>query len=428
MITDKVYRDLSDMVYSVESNKKDGYEFYDESGQPIHTITKDNHYYKILERKDAPSGMQMMAAIAVDKAGNVINNDIVFSYAGTDFNHNLIEDVAMADAGMVVAGINKIQAEEALHTTKEWMAQFKRDNPNYNFSVTGHSLGGYNALYVSAKLGLNGVVFNAPNPNNILSELEEARLRRLHVINYKDVHDVVGYGGGIGNSEYYAGIYEPYNVYVDRNNGLIDGKINLLEAHELSKWTTDKYGNIVDNKGNVIKYNKKQYQTPKAIWQAIGGLFSVSNMFFDTVASWVNHFGESVGNFFDLPNVAYETSFSVASTHRTRDFSDDVKQQLLALVSEVEQESIFDIAHWDIFYRIERLFSNGAQIEKNAQAIQDYYRQSIDIDGVTRLQIEKVFQEVYGIDRRYANEYGQITEEIQRMTKEFQIISESIKV
>lgn len=390
MVDDVIYKDLSDASYDIETNKVNP-----KYNLKSTSIEVNQRYYKLLKKLDSGSGMQMMATIETDINHNIISDDIIFSYAGTDIKHNFLEDIS-ADISQVVLGVNNIQAHEAYITTNKWIDEFKVDYPNARFSVTGHSLGGYNALYVASKIGLDGVVFNAPNPNNNISDEDAKRLRTLNIINYKDKHDFVGYGGGVLHAQYYPGLDEPYNVYVDR-------ALQGMQAHELILWQTDKYGNIIDNSGQIIKYHTTLYRTRSDLEKL--GIFSAVS--------------------YGLTNVLQSMSSNkdtFIKSERIRDFSDEVKQQLLMLVTTVEQESIFDVAHWDIFYKIEKIFSKGKLITNNAQEINDYYRKSIDIDNITREQIIKIFDEVYAIDQKYATIHRKISEKLHYINREMKKI------
>ena len=90
-------------------------------------------------------------------------------------------------------------------------------------------------------------------------------------------------------------------------------------------------------------------------------------------------------------------------TELPRDFTLSTKQQLLALVQEVEREPFWDITRWDVFYRVEKYLLGGVSFPDQAQDLARYYRKVIDMQNTTAMEIERIFQAVYDTEQRFTD-------------------------
>lgn len=106
-------------------------------------------------------------------------NDIVIVYRGTEIfsGRDLVNDVAMA-RGNIPA-----QATDAL----ELHDKVKRENPNADITVTGHSLGGSLAQVVSGIRGTESVTFNAYGTGNLFKD--SYKLKTDNITNYVNEYD-----------------------------------------------------------------------------------------------------------------------------------------------------------------------------------------------------------------------------------------------
>lgn len=108
--------------------------------------------------------------------------------------------------------------------------------------------------------------------------------------------------------------------------------------------------------------------------------------------------------FLNLPvnKAAFSREFSQST--RKRDFTEQMKEQLLALCASVESEPFYDITKWDIWYRGEKWFGR-LTYDNYKKDIMQYYQKTIDINGTTKTEIEKIFSEVHAVNDQYASEF-----------------------
>ena len=123
----------------------------------------------------------------------------------------------------------------------------------------------------------------------------------------------------------------------------------------------------------------------------------------------------------------YQTIESESYALQIRDFSDDVKKNLLSIVEEVDDEDWYDIYKWDVFYRVEGLFG-GLDFPSNANELNQYYRKLIDVQGVSKNQINKIFSCVYEKDIQFANELKKMNESINTINSSLNKINQSFKL
>lgn len=219
--------------------------------------------YKILALEDNQNnGMQAMAVAPVNDRGEVDTSKIVIAYAGTRFSDSRDRDtdwqqVVKGSMGDVIVDTSKkstqITTKNQLQTAKEFADEILKKYPSSLISITGHSLGGYLAVFVAAKYGWAATVFNAPDASNALSEkeIEWVLKNRDLIVNYRNPRDIIGnYGGDkLGIARY---------VDSDIDINLIPGVsygINLIKKyHALAAWKDfDSEGNLVDKNGEIVR-------------------------------------------------------------------------------------------------------------------------------------------------------------------------------
>lgn len=219
--------------------------------------------YKILALEDNQNnGMQAMAVAPVNARGEVDTSKIVIAYAGTRFSDSRDRDtdwqqVVKGSMGDVIVDTSKkstqITTKNQLQTAKEFADEILKKYPSSLISITGHSLGGYLAIFVAAKNGWAATVFNAPDASNALSEkeIEWVLKNRDLIVNYRNPRDIIGnYGGDkLGIARY---------VDSDIDINLIPGVsygINLIKKyHALAAWKDfDSEGNLVDKNGEIVR-------------------------------------------------------------------------------------------------------------------------------------------------------------------------------
>ena len=255
MITDRSYREFSNNAYNIEKDKKKY-----RVGEGLKVLEKQ---YKILALEDNQNnGMQAMAVAPVNARGEVDTSKIVIAYAGTRFSDSRDRDtdwqqVVKGNRGDVIVDTSKksiqITTKNQLQTAKEFADEILKKYPSSLISVTGHSLGGYLAVFIAAKNGWTATVFNAPDASNALSEkeIEWVLKNRDLIVNYRNPRDIIGNHGGDK-----LGIARYVDSEIDINSipGVSYG-INLIKKyHALAMWKDfDSEGNLVDKNGEIVR-------------------------------------------------------------------------------------------------------------------------------------------------------------------------------
>lgn len=402
------YRDLSRFSYHIDERRSEADVTHRE---PI--VLDDNTLQKVLRVYDADNGLQMMATIEQDNEGNPIGDTIVLSFAGTDIDTQFVEDVLVADVGSVVLGNDTPQVVQARQLSKKWIESLRQTFPEADFVATGHSLGGFLALTVAAQEKIGATVFNAPNPNNILTEEQEMWLRQQAghgVINYKRVQDVVGYGGGVVRldqqrhqvEDYVQGIFEPYNVYVNAAHT----KKGLLAAHMLDDWDLP----MAEQKR--LKERAKQQQSATTWFRQL-----------DTLGSFIGNI--SVVSLVSLVGNVFHDTVMMRGKDRYRDFSEQHKQSLLTLILEKET-ALSQPMRWGDLFGVTRLFDWLVQSETYQQAVHAYQHDVQVLNQLNRRKIENIFENAHQIDRYYARETEQYIEAVRAITQNIVALADNV--
>jgi len=141
--------------------------------------------YEILDQVSRPSGYQGTLY------RNTETGDMVVAHRGTEFDRELVRDGIIADAGMVIVGVNR-QENDALAFTRhavEIANDMNREQCQASsLTVTGHSLGGTLAQITAYRLGLQGETFDAYGAAGLVADLPEGGTQ---VINHVRATDFV---------------------------------------------------------------------------------------------------------------------------------------------------------------------------------------------------------------------------------------------
>ncbi len=180
-ITDKQYKGISNKVYWLDPKHPQYSKSYKEGAIKNFGETK----FQILKIKNSFDGMQAMA-VAPIKNGKVDISQVVIAFAGTNLSD--WKDLE-TDARSVMnlygnrpgasfsekATTNKILSVSGLKTAGQinsaiaFANEVKKEYGEAAISTTGHSLGGFLALYVAAEKQWKNVGFNGPDPYDLLS-------------------------------------------------------------------------------------------------------------------------------------------------------------------------------------------------------------------------------------------------------------------
>lgn len=123
--------------------------------------------------------------------------------------------------------------------------------------------------------------------------------------------------------------------------------------------------------------------------------------------------------------IGYEMASGDGYTDTTRDFTQATKDQLLALVEEVESEPWWDVTKWDVFYRIDKYLLGGVDFPANSSKLLDYYRKVIDMQGTSASEIHRIFDDVYSTESSFASKIAQRKAGAQELLQLLTEISES---
>ncbi|WP_086347462.1 Mbeg1-like protein [Candidatus Enterococcus clewellii] len=134
--------------------------------------------------------------------------------------------------------------------------------------------------------------------------------------------------------------------------------------------------------------------------------------------------GNSIGV---MLGVGYEAVPSEGYTDTIRDFTQATKDQLLALVEEVEDEPWWDVTKWDVFYRVDKYLLGGIDFPKNSSDLMGYYRKVIDLQGTSASEIHRIFDDVYNAESIFASKIMQRKEEAEELFQRLTEIAEGFR-
>ena len=111
-------------------------------------------------------------------------NDIIIAYRGTESGQDIRNDVAMAKSKIPAQTTDALKIYDKV----------KREHPNADITVTGHSLGGSLAEIVSGIRGNLAVTFNAYGIRDMFRN--KNALKEDNVVNYVNEYDAVSMVNG----------------------------------------------------------------------------------------------------------------------------------------------------------------------------------------------------------------------------------------
>ena len=259
-INDKHYNDISEKVYWLDPK----YPRYNEGYKKNSVKEFAGMEFQILQIKDSLDGMQAMA-VAPIKNGKVDISQVVIAFAGTNLSG--WKDLE-TDARSIMnlygnrpgasfsekATTNKILSVSGLKTAGQinsaiaFANEVKKEYREAAISTTGHSLGGFLALYVAAEKQWKNVGFNGPDPYDLLSPEAKKWVEENPgmLTNYRNHADFIGNFGGNGTGA---------EVRISMETAFL----NLLASHSLTSWKFDENGKLIipENENNV-KARKQQ--------------------------------------------------------------------------------------------------------------------------------------------------------------------------
>lgn len=353
-----------------------------------------NEDYTIVQSMDDKDGTGFAAFAIRDP-----NNNVTVACRGTEgfsLDYDSKKDVA-AD----------IELAYSLSTSQQkQMEKFIQclESKGYDgYYFTGHSLGGnlatYGAIFLSDPDKLRGcVTFNAPGFNAAFLEKNKFRISRVEnrITSFQNERDCV--------SECFFVIG---NVVILECDGWDFLNILGLDAHSLNA--------LVINSDGTFKRNHTGRKDDTVIGY---------------IAEKVTDFTDDVMGFFAPIVIAYDYIQWKKERARNayRDFSQEAKEMLLGAAKETEDEKWWEVKKWDCWYKVEKFFGT-LEWDLYAGNVDSYYRKLIDINDASVKDIERIFENVYGIDNNYATTINSELENLKsKVTNVLVRLKESINV
>ena len=113
--------------------------------------------------------------------------------------------------------------------------------------------------------------------------------------------------------------------------------------------------------------------------------------------------------------------YSGSGSSVVRDYSTDMRDSLLDLTDEVKNEPFYDVTKWDVWYRLEDWFGL-LSIDRYKNDIDSYHRKVIDINGTTKKQLNKIFEEVDKVTDDYVSDMNSIKSSIKSIKSDIKKI------
>ena len=189
--------------------------------------------YRVIERRENSNN-----GFYADVLTN--GKDIIIVYKGTTFRPLLPDarnDIAMARSRIPAQAADAISLYDKI----------KRENPDKNITVTGHSLGGSLAEIVGAVRGANAVTFNAYGVRDMFKN--GTRLNERNITNYVNELDSIA----VINGENHLG-----SIYVVPNIGA--GKIGIHKAEGMGNL----FQRVERQREEIIKNRERLH--PRTLW------------------------------------------------------------------------------------------------------------------------------------------------------------------
>lgn len=300
---------------------------------------------------------------------------------------------------------NNIESAYSLQNTQqEEMERFMQalESDGYaGYYFTGHSLGGnlamYGAIFLNDPSKLLGcVTFNAPGFNAAFLDKNQFRISQIEdrVKSFQNEGDMV--------SECFVVIGD---VIILECVGWASSDIWGIDQHSLNAL-------IINDDGSF----KKNHNGKKDV---NFGSFLADRLTDDT--DGVMAFLSPVILAYDYMKWKNERAKNIY-----RDFSDEAKQMLVGAAKETEDEHWWEVSKWDCWYKVEKFFGT-LEWDLYAGNVDNYYRKLIDINDASVKDIEKIFENVYTLDRSYSNTINTATDTLRtKVTNTLKALRESI--
>ncbi len=139
--------------------------------------------YEILNQVSKDSGYQGTLY------RNTQSGEMIIAHRGTEFDRELVKDGVIADAGMVLLGVNS-QADDALAFARSAVERAKDMNLDQcqvpDITVAGHSLGGTLAQITAYRLGMRGETFDAYGAAGLIADIPEGGTQVINHVRSTD--------------------------------------------------------------------------------------------------------------------------------------------------------------------------------------------------------------------------------------------------
>ena len=183
-------------------------------------------------------------------------NDIIIAYRGTESGQDIRNDVAMAKSKIPAQTTDALKIYDKV----------KREHPNADITVTGHSLGGSLAEIVSGIRGNLAVTFNAYGVGDMFRN--KNALKENNVINYVNEYDVVTMVNGQNHiGEIYSvsnNTNNPFKNHEAENMGQLSNRVQKTSAEIKRNFENNhsliKIKRQIEEEGNNIK-SKLQHES-----------------------------------------------------------------------------------------------------------------------------------------------------------------------
>ncbi|MGT2888678.1 hypothetical protein ACVR0B_08945 [Streptococcus didelphis] len=219
-------------------------------------------YQVLVTENNTNNGMQAMAVAPIVN-GKPDTSRIVIAYAGTnDKDRNDIN----TDIQSVIAGARKLQkprnevADGQVETALDFAKDIKKKYPDASISTTGHSLGEYLAMIISAENHWPNTGFNGPDAwNNLSPQAKKWILANSEKFkNFRNCEDIIGF---INGNQMKTGISIDMGIDGDYSKA---SKVvqEYFKHHAITQWKFDENGNIIIPKNGknaeaVLIYEQK---------------------------------------------------------------------------------------------------------------------------------------------------------------------------
>lgn len=454
----------------------------------IDTIKKKPEIYGKMIVKNVNNNQKanLKGTQTVTNATISYDNNIIFVYKGTG------GDLEWRDNGEGGYSnvTDTAQQEKALEYYEKMKAKF--GNNGQKIYVTGHSKGGNKAQYVGVLKGdeiehvyaFDGQGFGQAFLTKYKNEIEANKNKITNICNEYDFVNILLFSvagdrryiksttslgfldgssfaldkdklptnfpdlikaiGGNALVHKFGGWHSPYSMFTLKNGDLeLNEYVNqsslMKEIQDLFTYYAmymeeEDFRFIIYSVMNLMIENDNAY----------GDKYTMPNGFIERMLSLTKGYAEKNKGFdfiqvygllsflFGKYNsikiwIMYNTINSESYALQIRDFSNDVKQNLLSIVEDVDNEEWYDITKWDVFYRVEGLFG-GLDFPAHANELNTYYRKLIDVQGVSKKQINDIFKKVYNKDSQFANELKKINQSIDTINNSLNTINNTFKI